>query len=224
MTRGFEGGGEGTSDGELVRLVYLRDAATMSQIDVRLRDRVLPALCGAPGVQDVYIGRRGPDQNGERIVASIWGSKQLVVEHMNDGSNEADRLELGDDLTARVEELPIAIALRFPSELPALVLRVFRGEVKEGQVDDYLQAARTGAEADASNGEGPLGLFLGFAGARRFVTVSVWPDWSTIQKRTGGNARQPIATRHAQMLETGTATHYEILPTAAPRARPQPNP
>jgi hypothetical protein len=206
-----------TPGGEIVRLAYVRDLAPMSQIDSRLRDVGLPALRGLPGILDVHVARRGPDQNGERIIASVWESTERMAAAMGPTVEEATHADLAPEVIRQgVEILPLAFSLRFPSESVARVLRVFRGEVKDGFVDEYLEAARAGAEADAEHGEGPLGLFLGFAGERNFVTVSVWPDWSTIQSRTGGNTRQPIATRHAQMLVRGTATHYEVLAPAAP--------
>jgi hypothetical protein len=203
----------------------MRDLTPMSQIDSRLRSLGMPALRELPGILDVHAARRGPDQNGERVIASVWETAEQMTAALGSTVEEATYAGLAPEVIRQgLEIMPLAIALRFPSESPARVLRIFRGEVKDGFVDEYLEAARTGAEADATHGEGPLGLFLGLAGERTFVTVSVWHDWSTIQNRTGGNLRQPIATRHAQMLVQGTATHYEILPPAEPAERPKPLP
>ena len=140
--------------------------------------------------------------------------------HAPNGAPEPELRDLGPNVVRLgVELVPLTFALRFPSSQPACVLRIFRGVVKDGIADAYVEAARSGAVADASNGEGPLGIFLGFTGEQRFVTVSAWPDWSTIQSRTGGNPLRQIATQHAEMLLSGTAEHYEILPDAVPRAR-----
>src|SRR6478735_10717390 len=57
-----------------VRLAVLRDPAPMSQIDAFLRRRGLAALSALPGVVEAYAGRRGPDQNGERVIATVWSS------------------------------------------------------------------------------------------------------------------------------------------------------
>ena len=56
--------------------------------------------------------------------------------------------------------MPLRLTLRFPSEAAPQVLRVFRGEIRDGRVDEYLDAARAGADRDALLGEGPLAVFL----------------------------------------------------------------
>jgi hypothetical protein len=202
---------------QIVRLAVLRDPSPMSQIDTSLRRRGLAALSSIPGVLEVYAGRRGPDQNGERVIASVWSS--------NGGQDAADvsqhereclETELAglEPTVERVstEVLPLKLTLRFPSDAAPKVLRVFRGEIRETHVDEYLEAARAGADHDAETGEGPLAVYLAMTGELSFLTISVWPGWSAIQERTGSDVRHPVSTQHRELLRSGSAFHYEILP------------
>jgi hypothetical protein len=66
--------------------------------------------------------------------------------------------------------------------------------------------------ADALAAHGPEALFLARIPPDQFVTVSAWSAWDRIAASTGGNLRQPIATRHSELLEGGTAVFYEIVP------------
>jgi hypothetical protein len=195
---------------QTVRLTVVRDPIPTSQIDASLRSRGLAALSALPGVVEAYAGRRGPDQNGERVIATVWSSY--------DGAAQRDCLEA--DLAGlaptvervSTEVLPLQVTMRFRSESPPLVLRIFRGEIREGLVDEYLSAVRAGADQDAAAGEGPIAVYLAMTGERTFVTVSIWPGWLAIQERTGSDVHHPVATQHRELLRAGSAFHYEILP------------
>jgi heme-degrading monooxygenase HmoA len=195
----------------LVRLAFLRDSAPMSQIDAALRDRGVSAMSGLPGVLESYAARRGPDRTSERVLASIWSSQVEHDEAMSASASETALAELDESVAQSIEVIPVVIGLRFRQASPARVLRVFRGEIREGMTDRYLSAARAGAIRDAESGEGPHGYFLGLVDDHRFVSVSVWPSWDEIQQVTGGTSEHPVATRHAEMLRAGTAQHFEIL-------------
>jgi hypothetical protein len=65
---------------------------------------------------------------------------------------------------------------------------------------------------DALADHGPEALFLARIPPDQFITVSAWSAWDRIAASTGGNLRQPIATRHSELLEGGTAAFYEIVP------------
>jgi hypothetical protein len=58
--------------------------------------------------------------------------------------------------------------------------------------------------------------------ADRFVTLSVWSDWTTLQAATGGDVDRPVTTRHAQLLTDFHAEHYEAIPELWALARPIP--
>jgi hypothetical protein len=90
-------------------------------------------------------------------------------------------------------------------------------------LDSYLADVRSGTTEDVDAGSGPLELYLGVDPPARFVTVSVWTDWDVIAAATGGNLRVPVATRHANRLVGGTASHYEVVPDAASTAATRAN-
>jgi hypothetical protein len=113
-----------------------------------------------------------------------------------------------------VDVLPVAFSVIPGDREPATVLRVFRGELLPGELDAYVDDARAGTLADVAAEHGPQALFLGVDPPARFITVSVWGRWDRIEAATGGNPRQPIATRHERRLASWTARHYEILSAA----------
>jgi hypothetical protein len=43
------------------------------------------------------------------------------------------------------------------------------------------------------------------------VAVSVWSGWPAIELATGGDVRQPMATRRPELIESFDATHYEAI-------------
>lgn len=96
---------------------------------------------------------------------------------------------------------------------PARVLRVFRGRVRAGELDAYIDEAATGTRADAAVGHGPLALYLGAdpASPDTFVTTSAWGDWSEIERATGGDIRRPVATRHPERLVDADVLHFEVI-------------
>ena len=124
-----------------------------------------------------------------------------------------------ESVAQSIEVIPVVIGLRFRQASPARVLRVFRGEIREGMTDRYLSAARAGAIRDAESGEGPHGYFLGLVDDHRFVSVSVWPSWDEIQQVTGGTAQHPVATRHGELLRRARpSTSRSSSPTGSAAA------
>lgn len=108
-----------------------------------------------------------------------------------------------------LEPLEVALGLVQPTE--PQVLRIFRGAVREGELNAYVDEARAGTIADIEAGHGPHALYLGVDPPTEFVTVSLWDDWDAIESATGGDIRRPVATRHADRLTRGTAQHYEVV-------------
>jgi hypothetical protein len=43
------------------------------------------------------------------------------------------------------------------------------------------------------------------------VAVSVWSGWRAIELATGGDVRQPMATRRPELIESFDATHFEAI-------------
>jgi hypothetical protein len=192
-----------------------------ADVDARLRDALLPTLVKEPGLREAYLGRRGPDDAGERLVVSIWESAAAMdaaarIEPATGSDARRLDLEAASEVgPSAIEVAPLAVDLGFERPEPPQVLRVFRGTCRPGELDLYVEEARNGTLADAMTPHGPLGLYLGPVPPERFITVSVWTDWGSIEAATRGNVRQPIATSNAARLSGGTATHYEVVPNTA---------
>jgi hypothetical protein len=183
--------------------------------DQFVRESIVPALRALPTVRHVYAGRAGPDDNGERIVVSVWESE-------DEGPAAGDLSDILEwersDAIARVtvEVFPLILSLPFELRDEARILRVFRGQARPGELDLYIAESRDGTYDDVAAEHGPAALFLGLAEPDGFITASVWTAWENIAAATGGNLRTPIATRHAERLLSGDATHYEIVPNTMP--------
>ena len=108
---------------------------------------------------------------------------------------------------------PVAVRLRFGPTSGATIVRVFRGHVRPGMLEAYVDTARTSAFADAMAAEGPLVLFVGVEHPDRFVTVSAWTSWDRIERATGGDVDRPLASLHGQLIAAGSASHFEVLAT-----------
>jgi hypothetical protein len=189
-------------------------------VDSALRDFVMPALCREPELLDAYVARQGPTELGERVIASVWssaggattGETAVVAQHLAEPDNPLT--------AARRECYPVEIELRFPREDPARILRVFRGEVRNGMLLPYVSDVRSGAFADAEANPGLVALYLGIDPPNRFVTISAWTTWEAIEAATGGNVHRPISTSNPERIDAFDARHYEILPDALRPAPP----
>jgi hypothetical protein len=198
-----------------IDLFTFRPTTPGAWVDGALRASVVPRLLAGPGLIDAFAGRQGPDEQGERVLVSVWA--------LDDGADVAGlsglsglgcfQPETEDAIRAEgFSSLPIGLALRFaPPGAPA-VLRVFRGEVRPGELDVYIAEAREGILADAFARFAPNALFLGLERPDRFVTVSLWSAWTSIERATNGDIRRPIGTRNAERIRASTVVHYELLP------------
>lgn len=205
-------------DRSVLRLFGFRPLGSGADYDARLRRDLLPALIELPGLREAYVGRRGPDDSGERLIVSIWESGEAMAAARVAGGEDHLEIERADEVgPCRLEIVTLAVDLPFERADVAQVLRVFRGKVREGELDLYVEEARNGTLADAAGPHGPLGLYLGAQPPDGFVTVSLWTGWESIEAATHGNIRQPIATSNVARLVGGTATHYEVVPGAAHR-------
>jgi hypothetical protein len=193
--------------------------------DAVLRDVLVPDLFAIPEVADVYVGRQGPDEMGERLVASIWESRAAMAAAVGeDFDHPVFHPEHLAETTERILEIhELDIALRFAEARrgtqPATgIVRVLRGRVRPGELATYLDEVRIGTAADADSGHGPLALYLAVEAPDRFVTLSVWSSWAALEAATGGNVSRPIATRHEERILAWQASHYECLPNMLPGA------
>jgi hypothetical protein len=197
---------EGTRAVLLMRLLTFKPGAPGEVTDQYVREVLLPDLGSRPSLCHAYLGRSGTVA-GARVALTVW-----------DGEAEGLAGLLPSELATPVLEPTVelaeaAVALTFESVDEPLILRVFRGMAQSAVKTRYLDAVLDGTLADVASGSGPHALFLGSLDEERFITASVWSDWRRIEAATGGNIRQPIATRHAELLREGTAEHYEIVPS-----------
>lgn len=196
--------------GSMLRLFVFRPPDAETTLDVALRDRIVPELLGLAGIRAAFAGRRGSGEDSRRVMASVWEpdapASGIEASLMERSSGYAGRLP-----DARVDVLPLAVTISTARTEEPRILRVFRGEVRAGELDAYVEEARTGTLSDLATKEGPIALYLGTQPPARFVTVSAWTGWEPIELATGGNIRQPMATRNAARIVAGQAAHYEII-------------
>jgi hypothetical protein len=187
-----------------------------------LREEMVPALLELPGLADVYVGRQGPDELGPRLVATVWASHDAMESAVGVSFERPVFLPeyLAETTDRELEFLPLAFGYRFQRPDRPGVLRLVAGQVRSGELERYVEEARAGTQSDAAAGHGPLALYLASRSPDEFVTLSVWPDWATLQDATGGDIDQPVATRHAQLLRAWRVDHYEAIPEASMPARP----
>jgi hypothetical protein len=201
------------SEARRLRLFQFRPVGSGSAFDAAFREP-FRRFCALPGVVVAFVGRHGAADAGERIVASVWDTVDAAT-----GPFELEALDGIEDV--RVELVPVMVAdARLPPADTTAILRIFRGSTKPGQLEAYASDVRAGVAADVAAGHGPLALFLAATGPDEFVTISTWPDWDAIAQATGGNVRQPGATRQTGRLRSGAVSHYEVLPESV--AAPEP--
>jgi len=196
----------------ILRMFHFRPAR--SAFDSILREVMLPDLRRMAGVIDIHLGRRGPDELGPRLLATVWSSQAAMAASVGeDFDPPIFHPELLTETTERVLEfLPIAVSM--PSEGPgqARILRTLRGRVLPAGRDVYIEQAREGYLADVKAGRGPLALHLATGpGDDDFLTLSVWDSWSAVEAATGGDIRRPMATRHSESIVAWEAAHFEII-------------
>jgi hypothetical protein len=183
------------------------------EFDAVLREEMVPDLVRQPGVVGVHVGRHGPDAIGERLVASIWESTEAMLEAMGPDVEQSrfhpEHLADTTDRSVIVHDLEIAMRTARPD--PERVIRVVRGRVRSGELDAYVEDARAGTLHDVASQQGPLALYLAPLPPDRFLTLSVWSEWSAIEASTGAGTRAPATTRHAERLVEVDATHYESV-------------
>ena len=193
----------------LFRFVPVRTA-----FDEILRDQMIPDLCRLPGLLDVHGGRQGPGDLGPRVIASMWSSAAVMREGVGD-TLEAPRFhpEHLDETTDReLTVLPILVrTIREPMPAPG-ILRLARGRVRPGELAAYGEEVEAGTARDVRAGYGPSTLVLAGSDDDRFVTFSVWADWTAIEHATGSDIQQPITTRQPERIVEWSVEFFERLP------------
>ena len=198
-------------DQAVLRLFRCRPLRTA--FDGILRDELIPELRCRPGVIDVQVGRKGPDELGERLVASVWGSHEAMVASVGEDleSSPFHPEYLAETADRSLELLPLATVLRFGGTREPGIVRLARGMVQPGELPEYVEEARVGALGDSAGGAGPIALYLAIDEPDRFVTLSIWDTWASIEAATGADVRRPIATQRSERLVAFDVNHYEAV-------------
>ena len=192
-------------DGAVLRLFRFRPAH--GEFDRALRTEMLPDLRNLPGLIDVHVGRHGSSELGDRVVASIWRDRDVMVRGMGESLSTStfhpEHLSETTDHVLEVHEL--AFAIRFAAPLAATILRLFRGRVRPGELEPYIEESRAGTIADTAAGRGPNAIYLAPVEADRFVTLSLWRSWDAIE----------TVTRDPRRIIGMEVIHYEVIPEVA---------
>jgi len=198
-------------------LHLVRFRAVGAGFDAALRDALGAGFDPAPGLRAVFAGRIGPGDDGERLLASVWDDDEALQ-----AAVDADRAPIATGAAALhgtqdgpAEHVSVAVVLEPVEAARISIMRVVTGITRQGQLDDYLEDARTGMRADRAVGEGPLALYLGVDPPDRFVTLSLWGGWSHVETATGADHEHVDRTRHAERLATWSVEHYELIPGLA---------
>ncbi len=202
-------------DGTVLRLFRFRPAH--GEFDRTLRTEMLPDLRKLPGLVDVHVGRHGSSELGDRIVASVWRDRDAMVRAMGESlSTSTFHPEHMSETTDQVLEVhELAFGIRFAPPSAATILRVFRGSVRPGELEPYIEESRAGTIADTEAGRGPNAIYLAPVEADRFVTVSLWRSWDAIETATGGDVHRPIVTKDPRRIIGMDVIHYEVIPEIA---------
>ncbi|MFL5644481.1 MAG: hypothetical protein ACJ78L_03940, partial [Chloroflexota bacterium] len=199
------------AEGHVLRVFRFRPVS--SEFDSFLRTVMLPDLRDLPGLMAVHAGRRDRESGGDRIVATVWESREAMVASVGATLEESpfhpDRLPQTAERT--LEILDVRIALPAVTQEPPALLRLFRGTVRPDELDDYVAEVRAGTQADADSGRGPCSLYLATDPPDGFVTISLWQSWEAIARATGGDIARPTLTKDSRRLATIDVAHYEAV-------------
>ena len=184
------------------------------ELDPHLRDVLVPRLLQLPGIRCAFAARRRTDAGAERIVATIW-AMQPTEDAQQQEATLVDQ-SLGERAAAvRRETVPLAIVIDPRRGVAPSILRLFRGDCREGELESYFEEVRGGAYADATSNDGMVGLYLGAVDGARFLTLSVWSGWDALAAATGGDIHQPFVTRNPTRIVSSEVAHYEVIASGA---------
>jgi len=192
--------------------------------DRSLRTILIPDAARLPGNRGVFAGRRGPGEDGPRLVATLWRSREAMVEAVGERFEPAVfHPELLDSTTDRsLLSLPIEVAFDPEPDVAVSIIRLVVGRTHPGALEDYVARARAGTVADREHEVGPRALYLALDPPDGFATLSLWETWAHVQEATGARDAE-IRTRHSDQLAVWHAEHYEALPGSPMRVMPEPD-
>jgi hypothetical protein len=198
----------------VVRLSRFR--TTRPAFDAVLRGSVLPHIRSQPGVLGVFAGRQGPDEVGVRLLASLWSSREAMVETFGDDLADDDGASgpLAATTHRTLELLPVLVVRLSDPPLPTGILRLARGRLGDPDLASYADMVRSDLAGVAD--QGPGDLIMAASGEAAFIMLSTWPDWSAIEAATGASISEPLRTKRMAALSSFEADHFELLTELEP--------
>jgi heme-degrading monooxygenase HmoA len=213
--------------GPVIRLFRFRSA--VPGFDAQIRDVLVPDVVRVPGNLAAYAGRIGPDDDGARLIATVWSSREAMAAGVGEGFDAPvfHPELLPGSADRELDILPVACVLEPDRHVDSGILRLVTGHTRAGKRQAYVDAVHQGAAADRAAGVGPVALYLGIQDPDRFATLSLWDSWSHLEQATGADTHAVGRTRHEELLDRWAAEHYEAIPgIQAPAmlpARPKPS-
>jgi hypothetical protein len=198
--------------GPVLRLFRFRSAAP--GFDAKIRDVLIPDVARLPGNLAAYAGRIGPDDDGTRLIATIWGSHEAMIAGVGENFDAPifHPELLPGSADRELDVLPVACVLEPDRFADAGILRLVTGHTRPGGQEAYVHAVGDGAVADRAAGVGPVALYLGTLAPDRFATLSLWDSWAHLEQATGADIRSVGRTRHEELLDRWSAEHFEAIP------------
>ncbi len=194
-----------------LRLTTFRPLDSHQEVDAHLRGS-MAMHGGQHGHRWSWLARRTDAAGHELVLVSLWTTRpdaeealeasELLSQHPRPAARIAE---------VRTEILPVRIYESFERTVPMTVMRLFRGRTRPGELEAYLAEAQAGTITDGQRQDGLGALVSATDGTASFVSVSAWPDWSAIERCTGGDIRHPLSTRNTARLESGAPVHYELV-------------
>lgn len=172
--------------------------------DAALRTALVPALRAHPFVVELWVGRHGPDELGERAFVALLAHETLDPD--SGGADESATVLAWEP----AHRLRVDVVARDAPR--ATILRIARGSVATVDLETYLRDVHDGACRDVERGRGPVRLVVAQTGPVGFMTISTWPDWDAVAAATGASINRPVVTREQHRLNGFAVDHYELLP------------
>src|SRR4051812_44780949 len=163
----------------------------MPGFDAQIRDVLIPDVALLPGNLAAYAGRIGPDDDGSRLIATVWESRDAMAAAVGEDFEQPifHPELLHGSADRELDVLPVACVLAPERYADAGILRLVTGHIRPGGQDAYVAAVGSGAMADRAAGTGPVALYLGVQAPDRFATLSLWDSWSHLETATGADIR-----------------------------------
>jgi len=207
-------------DGRVLRVFRFRPVRPA--FDAIVREVMVPDLQRLDGIEATVVGRRGPGELGERVIATVWRTRDAMEAGVGSSFDSPvfHPEYLGETEARRLDVASIAFCWSPGSAAEVGVVRLVVGRAQAAKREQYVEEARAGTQTDLDAGRGPLALYLGTLDEDRFATLSMWSEWSMVGEATGGSLTHPEATRHDELLIDWEVDHYEVVPGVVTPPRP----